>query len=381
MKNIALLGSTGSIGRQTLDVVRAFPDRLRVIGLAAGNNTDLFAKQIREFSPAAVCSPAFEHDPTSLTALASPGARFYPMAEMAAMPEVDLVVIATSGKAGLLPCLAALSQGKSVALANKEVLVMAGAILTAEAERKGGHILPVDSEHSAVWQCLRGEKDAVARLILTASGGPFREYTLQEMSAVTPAKALKHPTWSMGPKVTVDSASLMNKGMEVIEAHWLFQIGLNDIHVVIHPESIIHSMVEFVDGSIKAQLSYPDMRLPIQFALSYPERFPGHFVPRMDFSNTQSLTFQEPDWHLFPCPKLAIAAAKQGGTYPSVLCAADEVAVDLFLRGRVRFLDIPRIVETALERHNGGRAESILEIEEADSWARRKAREIAGVNE
>ena len=373
------MGSTGSIGRQTLDVVRALPEEFKVAALAGGKNIDLLAEQIREFRPEAVFSPVLEDQPHVRTRLLNNQIRFASLEEMASLPDVDRVVVATSGKAGLSPCLSALRHGKSVALANKEVLVMAGELVMLEADKHGAAILPVDSEHSALWQCLRGEGNRVSRLILTASGGPFRKRSKADLAGVTAREALKHPTWAMGPKVTVDSATLMNKGMEIIEAHWLFRIAFDDIQVVVHPESIVHSMVEFVDGSVKAQLSYPDMRLPIQYALSFPERLPGHFVPQMDFAKTHNLTFEQPDWEVFPCPRLAVEAAKHGGTYPTALCAADEVAVGLFLADRIGFLDIPRIIEATLARHQNRSGPTIEDIEDADTVARAEAMEIAGV--
>ncbi|MEW6033832.1 MAG: 1-deoxy-D-xylulose-5-phosphate reductoisomerase [Chloroflexota bacterium] len=377
LKRLAVLGCTGSIGRQTLDVVRAHPGRFKVVALAGGGNVDLLLEQAREFRPEMVSSPALHQQPEVLKALARGQTTPATMEEMAAHPDVDLVVIATSGKAGLSPCFAALRQGKAVALANKEVLVMAGELVTAEARQHGAQILPIDSEHSALWQCLRGEDTAIARLILTASGGPFRGRSAAELAGVTAADALRHPTWDMGPKVTIDSATLMNKGMEIIEAHWLFQVPLDHIQVVLHPESIIHSMVEFVDGSVKAQLSYPDMRLPIQYALSYPERLPGHFVPSMDFSRTKNLTFEDPDWQAFPCPLLAMEAGKKGGTYPAALCAADEVAVAEFLAGHIGFMDIPRIVEGTLGQHHSIPHPSLADTIEADAWAREKAHNLS----
>ncbi len=363
MKRLSILGSTGSIGRQTLEVVRAFPERFRVWGLAAGENAPLLGQQIDEFRPALV----------SLVRGHLPGGdyRTCTAEEMAAHPETDLVVIATSGRAGLGPTLAAIQAGKDIALANKEVLVMAGAVVTALAREHNVEIRPIDSEHSALWQCLRGEDRAtVKRLIITASGGPFRHHTTQEMAQITPEAALRHPTWQMGKKVTIDSATLMNKGMEIIEAHWLFGIPYQDIEVVVHPQSLIHSMVEFADGSIKAQLSPPDMKLPIQYALAYPERWPNSELPLVDWTQRLDLNFEAPDLSRFPCLRLAREAGMRGGTYPAALCAADEVAVDRFLKRDIGFLDISRLVEDALEAHRGSPQPTLDDILAADAWAR-----------
>jgi 1-deoxy-D-xylulose-5-phosphate reductoisomerase len=287
---------------------------------------------------------------------------------------VDLVLIATSGKAGLAPTLAAIRARKEVALANKEVLVMAGAMVMAEARKYGVKIRPVDSEHSAIWQCLKGEqKKKVARLLLTASGGPFLRYPAKKLEGITPEQALNHPTWKMGKKVTIDSATLMNKGMEVIEAHWLFGVPYSRISVVVHTESIAHSMVQFADGSIKAQLSRPDMRLPIQYALGYPERHFNPQLPVMDWDKAMALNFEPPDLAKFPCLRLAREAGAKGGTYPAVLCAADEVAVESFLSHRIGLVDIARLVEDALEHHRGVTRPSLDDVLEADAWARRYA--------
>ncbi len=365
IKQLAVLGSTGSIGQQTLDVVRAFPDRFRIIGLAAGENLDLLARQINEFKP------GFVYCQDKKTRLANAEYELLSLEEIVSHPQVDTVIIATSGKAGLSPTLAAVRAGKTVALANKESLVMAGEIITSEAKLNAARILPIDSEHSAIWQCLNGETQAT-RLILTASGGPFRHYSPAQLKGVTVEQALKHPSWQMGRKVTIDSATLMNKGLEVIEAHWLFNMPYDHIEVLIHPQSIVHSMVEFVDGSIKAQLSYPDMRLPIQYALSYPERLANPQLPRLDWTRLDSLTFEPPDFDSFPCLKLAIEAGEKGGTYPAVLCAADEAAVDLFLSQRIGFIDIARLIEQALEQHQVIAHPTIEEIMAADAWARQK---------
>ena len=339
------------------------------MGLAAGQNIDLLAEQVREFKPKFVCCTGMTikeiKDHLRVTDL-----EFLSLEDMSIHSDVDMVVIATSGTAGLGATLAAVKVGKTIALANKESLVSAGEIITKEAKKSGAKILPVDSEHSAIWQCLRGEKTKARRIILTASGGPFRGYTKAQMEGITVVQALKHPSWRMGRKVTIDSATLMNKGLEVIEARWLFNMPIDNVTVLVQPQSIIHSMVEFADGSVKAQLSYPDMRLPIQYALSYPDRLENKELPRLDWDKINSLTFEPPDADKFPCLGLAIGAGKDGGTAPAVLCAADEAAVDLFLAGRLKFTDIPRLVAQALEQHKNINHPSIEEIMAADRWGR-----------
>jgi len=376
IKRLAILGSTGSIGRQTLEVVRALPHRFRIVGLAAGQNMALLSRQIREFEPDFV----YYQGKKARTQLPDGGYEPLSLEEIASHPQVDIVIIATSGKSGLSPTLAALKAGKTVALANKESLVMAGEIITKEAKRNRAPILPIDSEHSAIWQCLRGETQKATQLILTASGGPFFGYSPDQLERITPKQALKHPSWQMGKKVTIDSATLMNKGLEVIEAYWLFNIPFDNIKVLIQPQSIIHSMVEFADGSIKAQLSYPDMRLPIQYALSYPERLPNPHLPRLDWSTINKLTFESPDFDTFPCLNLAIEAGKKGGTYPTVLCASDEISVELFLSQRIEFTDIACLVEQALEQHQSISHPTLEEIMAADIWARQKIQELVGAS-
>ena len=299
------------------------------------------------------------------------------MEEMAGGLTVDTVVIATSGKAGLFATLAGVKAGNTIALANKEPLVMAGEIITSEAEMHDASILAVDSEHSAIWQCLVGEPQPPKQIILTASGGPFRNFTQAQLKRVTPAQALRHPSWKMGKKVTIDSATLMNKGLEVIEAHWLFGLPVESIRVIVHPQSIIHSMVEFDDGSVKAQMAYPDMRLPIQYALTYPERVPNPELPRIDWDKIKEFTFEPPDFKAFPCLKLAIDAAKAGGTAPAVLSAADEIAVELFLKEKIAFTDIPRLVGKTLETHVPLSQPGLEDILDADLWARDFAANLA----
>jgi 1-deoxy-D-xylulose-5-phosphate reductoisomerase len=367
IKRVAVLGSTGSIGRQTLEVISALPHRFGVIGLATGHNTELLSEQIRQFKPRFVCSQG--KTPTSAEY------ELLSLDEMASHPEVDIVVVATSGRWGLKPTLAAVRAGKRTALANKEALVMAGGIITQEAKQSGAQFIPVDSEHSAIFQCLQGEKQKATKIILTASGGPFLKYSPNQLSRVTPEQALKHPSWRMGPKVTIDSATLMNKGLEVIEARWLFDISFDNITVLVHPQSIIHSMVEFADGSVKAQLSRPDMRLPTQYALTYPERLENPELPRLDWSKIRELNFQPPDYDRFPCLKLAISAGRKGDTYPAALCAADETAVELFLAKRITFTDIPRLVERALEEHKPTANPTLDEILAADNQTREKIQE------
>ena len=372
MKRLVILGSTGSIGRQTLDVVRAFPGEFEVVGLAAGLNLELFGEQLEEFKPRFACcisQERNEHLPEGVT--------YVPMEEMVCQPDAELIMAATIGGVGLVPTVRALEEGKTVALANKEVIIMAGGLVRSLADSNGGALLPVDSEPSAIWQCLQGEEDPIRRIIITASGGPFRTTPLEEMEKVTPEEALKHPTWSMGQKITIDSATLMNKAFEVIEAHWLFDAPWDRIEVVVHPQSIVHSMVELADGSVKAQLGPPDMRLPIQYSLFYPTRLQNQQIPRLDTGMAHSLTFQPLESDRYPCFNLAVEAGKKGGTYPAVLSAADEVAVKLFLDGKIGFMDIYRTMARVLEDHSPSPGENLEDILAADDWARARAREVA----
>jgi len=372
IKRLAVLGSTGSIGQQTLDIVRALPGKFKIIGLAAGENIELLEKQTKEFKPKVV------YCQNQGARLNTEGYRLATLEEIASHPEVDIVLIATSGKTGLSPALAAIKANKIIALSNKEPLVMAGEIILAAMKKSQGWILPVDSEHSAIWQCMNGESTKPARLILTASGGPFLRYLPAQLAEVTVEQALKHPSWQMGKKVTIDSATLMNKGLEIMEAHWLFDMPYDKIDILIHPQSIVHSMVELADGSVKAQLSHPDMRFPIQYALSYPERLPNPTLPKLDWNRVSSLLFEQPNYDIFPCLKLAMEAGKQGGTYPTVLCAADEIAVDLFLNKRIQFTGISRLIEQVLEMHQNKESPELEEILAADDWAREQALQLAG---
>jgi 1-deoxy-D-xylulose-5-phosphate reductoisomerase len=358
MKRIALLGSTGSIGRQTLEVVRWHPDEFQVEALVAAHPSELFLAQVREFHPHLTCLTGED------------GAD--PLIDIACDAEVDVVVVATSGTVGFRPTIAALAAGKPVALANKETLIMAGHLVTEAATASGAQLLPIDSEHSAIWQCLQGEQpyaERVQRLLLTASGGAFRDRPVESLRGVTPAEALKHPTWSMGPKITIDSATLMNKGLEVIEAHWLFGLPFASIDVIIHHQSVVHSLVEFVDGSVKAQLGMPDMRLPIQYALTHPRRLAAP-ADRLDLTAVGHLTFASVDPQKYPGLELAYEAGRRGGTYPTVLNAANEEAVALFLANGLGFTRIADVVGAALQAHNLVAQPSLEEVVEADAWAR-----------
>ena len=369
MKKIVVLGATGSIGRQTLDIVRAFPDEFQVVGLAAGNNLEMLLQQVHEFNPKHIYS-------ISRPAPLPKGVTFTSMEDMVCLDDVDTVVVATMGSVGLIPTLNALKHGKAVALSNKEPIVMAGAIIKEYESLYGGQVLPVDSEPSAIWQCIRGEDNEIRRLLITASGGPFRSTPLEDLTEVTPEQALKHPTWQMGKKITIDSATLMNKAFEVIESHWLFNVPLDKIEVVVHPQSTIHSMVEFADGSVKAQMGPPDMRLPIQYALFYPERRPNGMIPRLDTGIPHSLTFQPLEPQRYPCFVLAMDAWRQGGSCPAVLSAADDVAVHSFLSGRIGFTDIPKLVEQVLSEHERTPGQDATELLEVDRWATARAEEL-----
>jgi 1-deoxy-D-xylulose-5-phosphate reductoisomerase len=383
MKRVAILGSTGSIGTSALAVVDAHPDRVRVVALAAGRNAALLAEQVARYRPrvAALADGGGREalvragaDPHETRLCCGPEG----LIEVATHPDAEIVLCASSGTAALEAVLAAVAAGKTIALANKEVLVMAGAVVTEAAARHGVALLPVDSEHNAIHQCLYGRsRDEITRLVLTASGGPFREWPARDLEHARPEDALRHPTWQMGRKITIDSATLMNKGLEVIEAHWLFGVEPQQIQVAVHPQSIVHSMVELRDGSVIAQLGITDMRLPIQYAFSYPERWEAA-LPRLDLARCGPLEFSEPDRGRFPCLDLAYAALEGGGTLPVVLNAANEVAVEAFLDRRLPFTAIARVIERTLEAHERGAAGTLAAVREADHWARTHARAIAG---
>lgn len=376
---LAILGSTGSIGKQTLDVVDRFPDRLRVVALAADTNAGTLAHQCEHYHP----SIASMMQPESAAALRSAchtseiHTGMDGLIAAATHPDVNVVVVSVKGAVGLLPTLAALECGKTVALASKEVLVAAGELVMRTAREHNARVTPIDSEHSALFQCLQGEDPRdVEELVLTASGGPFRQWNHERLAAVTVDDALAHPTWSMGPKITVDSATLMNKGLEVIEAHWLFDVPAERIGVVIHPQSIVHSMVRFRDGSVIAQMGLPDMRLPIQYALFHPDRA-ENTLPRLDLAAIGRLEFEEPDRDRFPALNLAFDAAATGNSLPAVLSAANEEAVGCFLDGRIAFLDICSVVRNVMEAHDVQELCSVDDVLNVDSWARRKARDLA----
>ncbi|MHB8648288.1 MAG: 1-deoxy-D-xylulose-5-phosphate reductoisomerase [Thermomicrobiales bacterium] len=367
---LAILGSTGSIGRSTLEVVDAHPERLAVVALAAGRNAPLLRAQTERYRPSLVSLGADSTDDWwpdgAERCTGAAGLR-----AAATHPDADIVVVATAGHAGIEPTLAALRAGKIVALANKETIVCAGELIMAGVQRAGYRLRPVDSEHSALWQCLETARPGAQpeRIILTASGGPFRTTPIAQLSAMTAADALKHPTWKMGSKITIDSATLMNKGLEMIEARWLFDMPYEKIAVVVHPQSVVHSYIEYPDGSLIAQLGPADMRLPIQYALSYPERWPNPFK-RIALPAFGHLDFAEPDSARFPALRLAREAGMAGNTYPTVLSAADEIAVTRFLSGDIGFLDIPTLVERALDAHTPDGPLTLASIEEADQWAR-----------
>ena len=377
MKKVILLGSSGSIGESTCKVARALPEKMKLVGLGVAKSTDRMLEQAKEFGvkALAVSNPqAAEKVKPRLPQ----GTQFYPGAEglarMVEETEADMVLVAIVGTAGLAPALAALRTGKDLAVASKEILVLAGSAVMAEAKKRKKQVLPVDSEHNAIFQCLVGAKEKeVRKVILTASGGPFRQSSAQAMEKVTLAQALKHPTWSMGQKITIDSATMFNKGLEMIEAHWLFGLPMRQVDVVVHPQSIVHSMVEFIDGSVLAQLSVTDMCFPIQYAVTYPERMPSG-LPPLDLAKLGTLTFEQPDEKKFPALRLAREAGEQGGTLPGVLNAANEVAVEAFLAERISFPRIWGMVEEVMKKHRTEKEPSLEAIIDADRWARGEAR-------
>ena len=380
MKKITILGSTGSIGTSTLKVIEANPDRYKVVGLSAGNNIDLLFKQIGEYAPLAVAvSQQNQAEILKNRLIGNKKTRIYwgeeGFRKIAVMDEADLVISAISGAAGLVPTYEAICAGKDIALANKETMVMAGSMIMDLAEEKGASIFPVDSEHSAVFQSLQGHnRQDLKRIILTASGGPFREYSMAQLKNITPAMALKHPNWEMGRKITIDSATLMNKGLEIIEAKWLFNLERKQIDVIIHPESIIHSMVEYNDGSVIAQMGVPDMITPISYALSYPEHIKTN-LPRLRLEDIGSLHFFEPDRNKFRCLELALDALDEGKSMPAVLNGANEMVVEAFLESKIPFLKIPEIIEKTMSAHRVYSVDSIQSVIEADLWARSKTGE------
>lgn len=380
MKAISILGSTGSIGTQTLTIIAQYPNKFRVVGLTAGRNVDLLAQQIRIYRPEIVAI----HDVQKLPELQAAIADIIPQpillageagaTAVASYGDAEIVVTGIVGCAGLLPTIAAIEAGKDIALANKETLIAGGSVILPLVHKHKVKLLPADSEHSAIFQCLQGvPAEGLRRLLLTASGGAFRDYPIQSLSAVTVADALKHPNWSMGRKITIDSATLMNKGLEVIEAHWLFGVDYDRIEIVIHPQSIIHSLIELQDTSVLAQLGWPDMRLPLLYALSWPERIRTDWQP-LDLVKAGELTFSAPDLQKYPCVQLAYAAGRAGGSMPAVLNAANEQAVALFLAEKIQFIDIPNLIEQACDRyhlHNHSDP-SLDDIITADRWARQE---------
>jgi 1-deoxy-D-xylulose-5-phosphate reductoisomerase len=378
VRNISVLGSTGSIGRATLDIVSCFPERFKVIGLAARKNIDLLESQIKTHKPEIVA--VFDEDAgrklrqKNLPAQIVTGQKG--LEKVATVEQADMIVSAVMGSDALIPTYSAISAGKDIALASKESLVMAGAIIMAEAAKRGVKIIPVDSEHNAIFQCLNGRKQhEVQKIILTASGGAFLKKNITELKSVTPEEALKHPNWSMGKKITIDSATLMNKGLEVIEAHWLFGLPAEKIKVVLHPQSIVHSMVEFIDGSVIAQMSVPDMRGPISYALSFPKRL-GNVLPSLDLTKVKELTFEDLDWNKYKSLSLTYSALKTGGTMPSVLNAANEIAVEAFLNKRILFTDIPELVLKTMSQHSVSDGKTIEDVIRASEWAKGKTEEL-----
>lgn len=384
MKSIAILGATGSIGVTTLEVVSRFSDRFRVVAMAAGRNLDLFVEQIRRFRPELVSVATAAHARELASRLGSRRVEVMHGMEgavaIATHPEARMLVSALVGALGLRPTLAAIRAGKDIAFANKEVLVVAGELMTRAVREHGVRLLPVDSEHNAIFQCLEGRpRDSLRRVILTASGGPFRDLSPEAFGSITVADALHHPTWRMGTKITIDSATLMNKGLEVIEAHWLFDLKPEQISVVVHPQSVIHSMVELVDGSVIAEMAVPDMSIPVAYALAFPERLPLPHLKPLSLVEIGRLTFEQPDPERFPCLRLAYEALEAGGTMPVCLNAANEELVAGFLAGLTRFVDIPRYIEAVMRGHSNHAARTLEDLFEIDGWARATARELIGL--
>ena len=382
MKKISLLGSTGSIGANVLDVIERNPEKFQILGMSAGNNVDLFAKQIRKFKPRVVALFDTKKIPTLKEQIADLDIEILSGEEgsiaVATLPEVDVVVSGVMGSAGLLPAIHALKSGKNLALANKETLVIAGELVLREAKKTNSQIIPIDSEHSAIFQVLNGEKkEQIKKIILTASGGPFRTFSLDQMETVTVKDALKHPNWDMGAKITIDSSTMMNKGLEYIEAKWLFGVN-TPVEIIVHAQSIIHSMIEFVDTSIIAQLGIPDMRVPIAYALTYPDRFECD-LPSLDLTTMGNLTFEAPDFERFPCLRLAIDAMEIGKTMPAVLNAANEIAVQAFLEELIPYKDIAELIRMVMQNHNPSPLKELQDVLIADRWAREETTKLVTV--
>lgn len=382
MKKISLLGSTGSIGVNTLDVVERNPESFQILAMSAGSNVDLFAEQIRKFKPQTAALFDTKKIPELKERVADLDVEILSGEEgsiaVATLPEVDVVVSGVVGSAGLLPAIHALRAGKNLALANKETLVIAGELVLKEAEKTNSQIIPIDSEHSAIFQALNGEKkERIKKIILTASGGPFRTFSLEQMENVTVKDALKHPNWEMGAKITIDSSTMMNKGLEYIEAKWLFGVD-TPVEIIVHAQSIIHSMVEFVDTSIMAQLGIPDMRVPIAYALTYPDRFECD-LPSLDLATMGNLTFEAPDFERFPCLKLAIDAMEMGKTVPAVLNAANEIAVQAFLDELIPYKDIAELIRMVMQNHSPSPLNELQDVLDADQWAREETTKLITV--
>lgn len=379
MKKLSILGSTGSIGTQTLDVVKGHPKEFQVKGLAAFNEVEKILEQIKEFKPEKVClfeEKAAEELEKKTGKEVEVVSGMKGLEEIAVMDEVQQVVVAVVGAIGMQPTIQAIQKGKNIALANKETLVAGGKPIIKEVKKKGITLMPIDSEHSALFQCLNGEeRDKVSKVLITCSGGPFRGKKISEFYNATPEQALGHPTWSMGAKITIDSSTLMNKGLEVIEAKWLYDLSFQEIEVIVHPQSLIHSMIEFVDGSIMAQIGTHDMRTPIQYALSYPKRIKNNF-PRLNLIKNNNFTFEKPDFENFPCLKYAFEAGKKGGTLPAVMNAANEIAVLAFLDKKIVYGKIPEIIKEVMDDHKNKKADSITTVLEEDKKARKETKKV-----